>query len=102
MAEQKKNNAPLSPEEFLDVLDKNNIYFSDGGNSMDKVKEWLANEYSGYPDLAEKIIKLLHNQKVGTAVPIDNISGKYGYSVAHDMERLKAAYIAAWREKNGF
>ena len=94
--------APLTPEEFIDMLDKNNIYFSDGGNTIGKVKEWLANEYSGYPDLAEKIIKLLHNQRIGLKVPIDNISGKYGYAVKHDVESLKAAYIAAWREKNGF
>jgi hypothetical protein len=97
-----KKGAPLNPEEFLAMLNKNNIYFSDGGNTLEKIKEWLTNEYSGYPDIAKKIITLLHEQKVGAAVPIDNISGKYGYSVQHDMERLKAAYIAAWREKNGF
>ena len=52
--------------------------------------------------LAKKITKLLDGHKIGESVPLDNISGKYGYSVEHDIEKLKAAYIAAWREKNGF
>jgi len=93
---------PLNPEEFLKVLNSCNIYFSDGGNTKEKVKEWLTNEYSGYPDLAKKIVKLLDGHKIGASVPLDNIGGKYGYSVEHDLEQLKAAYIAAWREKNGF
>ncbi len=102
MTKQKNPGTPLSPEEFLKVLEKNNIYFSDGGNSLNKIKEWLKNEYSGYPDLAAKIIDLVKDQRIGEGVPLDNISGKYGYSVEHDMEHLKSAYIAAWREKNGF
>lgn len=107
MSKQKKSKKhqkgkPLNSDEFLKVLKDSNIYFSDGGNTKEKVKEWLANEYSGYPDLAKKISALLDGQKVGASVPLDNISGKYGYSVEHDIEHLKAAYIAAWREKNGF
>jgi hypothetical protein len=97
----RNKNKPLTPDEFLDVLKKNNVYFSDGENSQAKVKEWLNDQYSGYPDLAKKITKLLDKHKVGESVPLDNISGKYGYAVDHDIEKLKAAYIAAWREKNG-
>lgn len=101
-SESRANGEPLNPDEFLKVLHDCNIYFSDGANTKEKVKEWLANEYSGYPDLAKKISTMLDGQKVGASVPLDNISGKYGYSVEHDIEHLKAAYIAAWREKNGF
>ncbi len=97
-----KKGIPLDAQEFINMLSKNNIYLSDGGNPTEQVKEWLDNEYSGYPDIAAKIIDLLHDQKIGSSVPIDNISGKYGYAITHDLEKLKAAYIAAWREKNGF
>ncbi|MFC1483067.1 hypothetical protein ACFL56_02285 [Candidatus Margulisiibacteriota bacterium] len=87
-------------QELIKELKKYKIYFSDGENTA-KMKEWLKNKYSGYPDLTEKILKILKGKKiVGHGVPLDNIGGKYGYAIEHDLKKVEAAYIKAWREKN--
>jgi hypothetical protein len=89
-----------SEKEVENLLKDLNVYFSDGHNDPKRFKEWLHNRYSGYPDLVEKLLEIIPSQKIGEAVPLDNINGKYGYAQTHNKKKLKAAFIEAWREKN--
>jgi predicted MPP superfamily phosphohydrolase len=93
-------NIDKSEKEVEKLLKDLNVYFSDGNNDPRQFKEWLHNRYSGYPDLVEKLLEIIPSQQIGEAVPLDNINGKYGYSLTHNKKKLKAAFIEAWREKN--
>jgi len=88
-------------EALLKELKNRGVYSSDGSNTEEQVKKWLKNRYSGYPDLARKLLNLLKDKEdLSKGVPLDNISGKYGYSVEHSLDEVEKAYIKAWREKN--
>jgi hypothetical protein len=76
-----------------------NLYLTDGDN-QNQMHAWLHSRYSGYPDLVHKLAEILPQKVPGAAVPLDNINGWYGYSLTHNKKKLKAAFIAAWREKN--
>ena len=93
-------NKPKSIEHEIEHLLKDlNIYLTDGNNQAN-IQEWLHNRYSGYPDLVHKLCEILPKKVPGNAVPLDNINGWYGYSLTHNKQKLKAAFISAWREKN--
>ncbi len=86
-------------QEVEKLLKELNLYLTDGDNQA-QMEAWLHNRYSGYPDLIEKLSEILPQKVPGAGVPLDNINGWYGYSLTHNKKKLKAAFIAAWREKN--
>ena len=88
-------------------LENQKIAYADTERQIPQVKEWLNNPFSGYQQLVNALTKLLDNrQGIGNAVPLTIIQAKYlngdtgNPPLTYDQERLKQAYIAAWKEKN--
>ena len=93
--------------EFVPGLEQQNIIYADNKRQEELVKQWLKDQNSGYPSLVKALKQLLDNrQGIGNAVPLTIIQGKYrkvnpeNISLTYDSEKLKQAYIAAWKEKN--
>ena len=91
---------------FVPELKEQKIIYADQKHQIKMVKEWLENDYSGYPQLLKSLKNLLNNRKgQGNPVPLTIIMGKYSNDTSnpptiYDKERLKQAYIKAWKEKN--
>jgi len=90
---------------LVDGLEKQRITYADYKSQMSQVKLWLKNEHSGYPSLYRTLKKIVRDRcPIGTPVPLTTINGKYLEGappvMEHDPDKLKTAYIKAWKEKN--
>lgn len=101
--------AIMTPDEYKLKLMNVNVILSESGND---VKEWLKNEDSGYPDLADKILSLLKDSNPkGKTTVLDAIMGKYKTVAGkssndfiqppYDKNIVKEAYVENWKERNG-
>jgi len=90
---------------------KINIYLTDIDEKIESLREWLQDPYTGYPDLARRVLDLLRDRNpVGNSIPLEVIGGKYKFLIHKnpsdylrnypDQEVLRQAYIKAWKDKN--
>ena len=78
---------------------------------IEMVQEWMADENSGYPDIARKILIILRDTApTGNSVVLDAIMGRYRNECGkeshefipppYDIETAQKAYVKNWRERN--
>ncbi len=99
-----KTEAAFPNNFFVDGI--NNVTYADSEDQIPQVKQWLNNQYSGYPSLKDTLSQLLAGRcPQGNPVPLTIINAHYlgntgQPTMQHDTEKLKSAYIGAWKEKN--
>ena len=105
------NLPPIQTSELEQELYKANIILSESENNVQQVRTWLTSD-PAYQALAVGCLSALAGRRVIDPVPLDVINGWYmealGYpsdqyippSRYDDLEKLKGAIFAAWKERH--
>ncbi len=92
---------------IVGVPDVKGLTYADIPAEIPQVKKSLDNKYSGYPALLAALRKLLRDRcPTGAPVPLTIINAGYNTDPSNpattidDEQRLRDAYVDAWKEKN--